>query len=88
MRVVVIYKDNTEHARSVIDFLHDFEYQTGHQLETIDPDTHDGVQLCELYDVLEFPAIIATSDDGSLQRSWTGLPFPTINELSYYTQQP
>lgn len=87
MRTAVIYKENTEYARTVADFLHDFEYQTGHQLETIDPETHDGVQFCELYDILEFPTIIATSDDGTIQKMWQGLPLPTINELSYYTQQ-
>lgn len=86
MKIVVIYKDNTEHARDVIVFLHDFEYQTGHRLEVVNPDTQEGVQLCELYDVLEFPTIIATSDDGAMQKIWNGLPLPTINELSYYAQ--
>lgn len=87
MKILVIYKDNTEHSRDVINFLRDFEYQTGHRLDTVDPDTQEGTQLCELYDVFEFPTIIATSDDGVMQKIWNGLPLPTINELSYYIQQ-
>ncbi len=86
MRVVVIYKENNDYTREVLDYLHDFERQTGHKLETIDPDTVVGTQFCETYDIVQYPAAIAVSDDGSMQNSWNGLPFPTISELSYYVQ--
>jgi hypothetical protein len=84
MRVVVIYKDNTEYARTVTDFLRDFYRQTGHELETLDPDEREGASFCQAYDIIEYPAIIAVSDDGVLQQLWKGLPFPTISEVSYY----
>lgn len=87
MRVVIVFKDNTDHARPVLDFLRDFEYQTGHTLETLDPDTPEGMLFCEAYGILEHPTIIATSDDGIMQNMWRGLPLPTINEVSYYVQQ-
>lgn len=86
MRVVVIYKDNTDYASTVTGYLHDFEYQTGHRLEMIDPETPDGIQFCETYDIVEYPSIIAISDDGALQNFWRGLPLPTISELSFYIQ--
>ena len=86
MRVVVIYKDNTEYTRTVLDYLRDFERQTGHQLETLDPETPGGVQFCGTYDIVEYPTIIAISDDTVMQNSWRGLPLPTISELSYYVQ--
>jgi hypothetical protein len=84
MRVVVIYKDQTDYARTVTDYLRDFEDQTGSQLETMDPDTPDGVQFCTTYDILEYPTIIASTDEGIMQKTWSGLPLPTIMELSYY----
>jgi hypothetical protein len=84
MRAIVIYKDETDYARDVYDYLRDFKRQTGHDLETIDPETLDGADLCRTYDIVEYPSIIALSDDGSLQNMWRGLPFPTISELSYY----
>lgn len=84
MKVTVIYKDSSEHAREVIDYLRDFERQTGHKLETIDPDTPDGTDFCRTYDIVEYPTIVAFSDDGVMQNMWRGLPLPTISEVSYY----
>ncbi len=84
MRVVVVTKENTDYARTVADFLRDFQAQTSHTLETIDPDTADGTSFCDAYDIVEYPTLIALADDGTMQTTWTGLPLPTISEVSYY----
>jgi hypothetical protein len=84
MKAVVIYKERSDHARTVEDYLRDFSSRTGKELETLNPDTPDGASLCRVYDIVEYPTIIALSDDGLLQSSWRGLPLPTISELSYY----
>lgn len=84
MRVVVVYKDESDHAREVIDYLRDFERQTGHILETLDPETADGAHFCRTYDIVEYPTIVALSDDSSLQNLWRGRPLPTISEVSFY----
>lgn len=86
MRVVVIYKEQNDYTRTVTDFLRDFEHQTGHELEIMDPDTPEGTLYCETYGIVEYPTIIATSDDGAMQNTWNGLPLPTISEVSYYVQ--
>jgi hypothetical protein len=86
MRVVVIYKDNTDHAREVIDYMRDFKQQTGHDLETLDPESRDGVSFCRAYDILQFPSVIAISDEGQMQNIWQGTPLPTISEVSYYVK--
>ena len=84
MRVVVIYKQATDYARQVEDYMADFKRQTGHDLEVLDPETRDGVGFCSVYDILEFPTLIAISDDGQIQNQWRGLPLPTMSEVSYY----
>lgn len=84
MRVVVVYKENTEFTRTVDDYLRDFTRQTSNEPETLDPETPDGATFCRAYDIVEYPTIIALSDDGSLQQMWRGLPLPTISEVSYY----
>lgn len=84
MRVVVVYKDETDYAREIYDYLRDFKRQTGHELETINPDTRDGVGFCQTYDIVEYPTLVAISDDGKLQNMWRGRPLPTISEVSYY----
>lgn len=86
MRVVVVFKDNTDYAREVIDYMHDFKTQTGHDLETLDPETPAGVDFCRVYDLMQFPTLIAVSNDGQVQNMWVGKPLPTISEVSYYVQ--
>lgn len=84
MRVLAIYKSESEQARMTEDYLRDFSRQTGHDIETMNPETKDGVAMCEAYDILQFPTLLALSDDGQMQNMWTGLPLPTISEVSYY----
>lgn len=84
MRVAIVYKYESDHAREVLDYLRDFERQTGHTIETIDPDTKDGADTCRVYDIVEYPSVIAISDDGHMQNMWRGRPLPTISEVSFY----
>lgn len=84
MKVVVVYKDESDHARSVYDFLHNYEMQTGRTLETIDPETQAGADFCRLYDIVEYPSVVAIANDGILQNIWRGTPLPLVNEVSYY----
>jgi hypothetical protein len=84
MRVVVMYKSDSEHGQTVESFLQDFMRQTGRELETMNPETREGDSFCRTYDIVEYPSIIALSDSGQLQNFWKGLPLPTISEVSYY----
>ncbi len=84
MRVVVVYKYESDHAREVLDYLRDFSRQTGHTIEEIDPDTPDGADFCRTYDIVEYPTMLALSDNGQLQNMWRGRPLPTISEVSFY----
>lgn len=84
MKVVIIYKNESDHARSVLDFLRDFERQTGRTIETLDPETTSGELFCRAYDIVEYPTVIAISDNSAMQNMWRGLPLPTISEVSYY----
>jgi hypothetical protein len=86
MRVVVVYKEQTDYAREVIDYIADFKRQTGHDLETIDPESPAGIDFTQTYDIMELPFLIAISDDGVMQNTWSGTPLPTISEVSYYVQ--
>ncbi len=84
MKAFIVYKPNSEHARQVTDYLRDFERHTGRKLDEVDPDTRDGDSLCRVYDIVEYPTIVATDDDGVLQTMWRGLPLPLMDEVSYY----
>lgn len=85
MKVVIVYKEESDHARTVLDFLRDFKRQTGRDLETLNPESLQGEQFCRAYDIVEYPTVIAISDSAVMQNTWTGLPLPTISEVSYYS---
>lgn len=84
MKTYIIYKDASDHARPVIDFMRDFYRQTGKQLEVIDPESREGISFCTTYDIVEYPSLAAIDDSGVLQQLWKGLPLPRISEVSYY----
>ncbi len=84
MSVIVIYKSSSDHARDVDEYLHDFEKRTARLLETIDPDSRRGSEICRLYDVVEYPTVIATGNDGQLLNKWRGTPLPLIDEVGNY----
>lgn len=84
MKAVVVTKERTDYARDVETYLGDFRRVTGRELEVIDPESPDGVSFCRTYDILQFPTLVALDDSGQMLNIWKGLPFPTINEVSYY----
>lgn len=84
MRVVIVYRQESDYARDVASFLRDFSRQTGHVLEEMTPDSPEGDGFCRTYDIVEYPTIIALSDTGQVQHMWRGRMLPTISEVSYY----
>lgn len=86
VKTYVIYKDASDHARAVIDYLRDFERQTGKKLNIIDPESAEGASLCRAYDIVEYPTVVATDNNGIMQQMWRGLPLPTVSEISYYVE--
>ncbi|MBM3210030.1 hypothetical protein FJZ39_01650 [Candidatus Saccharibacteria bacterium] len=84
MSVKIIYKLESDHAREVLDYLRDFSRQTGREIEEIDPETREGADFCRVYDIVEYPSIVAIGENGSLVSLWRGRPLPTINEVSFY----
>ncbi|PID33317.1 hypothetical protein CR969_01365 [Candidatus Saccharibacteria bacterium] len=84
MRVVVVYKLESDHAREVLSYLRDFEHQTGRKLDEVNPDSREGADFCRAHDIVEYPTVIALRDDGQMQNLWRGTPLPTISEVSFY----
>lgn len=86
MKVVVVYKSESDYARIVVDWLRDFTRQTGKTIEEVNPDTREGTSLCRAYDIFEYPTLLAMDDNGQVQNIWRGAMLPTISEVSYYVQ--
>jgi hypothetical protein len=86
MNALLFYQPNSEHERRVEDYLRDFTAQTSKQLPTVDVDSSEGMALSQLYDVVRYPTIVATDNQGRELQRWDGDMLPQINEVSFYLQ--
>lgn len=84
MRIIMIYRDSSDHGREVREFLREYQRRTGHQIEVIDPDSKSGIDLAQAYDLVEYPSMLALTNEGRVRAAWRGRPLPTINEVSFY----
>ncbi len=82
MRVVCVFRDNQDYSRATSEWLENFRRQTGHEIETMDPD--QSPSFCEAYDIVEYPTILALDDTGAVRGMWRGCDLPLINEVLYY----
>lgn len=85
MKVLVLYRPNSEHGRLVEEFIHDFQARhRDERLEVLNIDTRDGSATASLYDVMRYPAILVLQTDGYLQKSWEGDQLPMMDEVVSY----
>jgi hypothetical protein len=85
MKVLALYRPASEHARAVEEFVREFQRRDpSRAIELVDLNTRDGAALATLYDVVQYPAILALSDDGQLQQWWQGEQLPLMNEVAAY----
>lgn len=86
MNVVVLYHPNSEQNGLVQNFAHDYERFKTKKLKLVSLETQQGADYARLYDITQYPAFLAISDSGTLQRLWQGNPVPLMDELDYYTR--
>lgn len=87
MKVLVIYRPNSQQARSVEEFIHEFQRRYDHyRIEVISIDSREGSATASLYDVLQHPAILVLTDTGSVQQSWVGDNLPRIDDVVAYVR--
>lgn len=89
MRIIILYRPDSEHARRVEEYITDFErFHPGQPLETHNVDSMEGSKLVQLYGAVEYPVVLALTDNGQMQQMWVGADkMPLMNDLAYYSQQ-
>lgn len=86
MKILILYRPDSEHAREVETFAEDFQRQhvALRKVELLSVNTRDGASTASLYDIMAYPSVLVLSDDGSLIASWIGTPLPLMDEVAGY----
>ena len=84
MKVLVLYRLNSEHRRSIEEFVDNLRKDGSIKVETLNIDTREGISIASLYDITSYPAIMVLRDDGAVQHLWLGSTIPLIDEVKSY----
>lgn len=85
MKLLVLYRPNSEHATLTESYLRDFERQNPDVLvEMVDADTREGAAKAAAYAIVDYPALIPAEDDGAPLYIWQGTALPLMNEVASY----
>ena len=87
MKVSVLYRPESEHGRTMESFIREFGSRYPQiTVEGMHIDSREGDNLARLYDIVQYPAIIVTRDDGYLQKMWQGDEIPLMDEVAAYAR--
>lgn len=84
MKALAIYHFNSDYARPVEEFARSIESRTGVPLGLLSLETPEGDEKSQVYGIVDYPAIIVTTDDGRMQKIWQGAQLPLIDEVVSY----
>ena len=84
MKIVALYRPNSEFARKVESFVRDFSKLRGGEIELVSLDTREGADMARLYGIVQYPAILAIQRDSSLAKEWQGDKLPLMDEVASY----
>lgn len=85
MRAIVYYRKNTDYARDALNFVEELKRRyPDKKIITKDVDTRDGYAEATLYDIVRYPSVVVSSDDGKVMNVWQGDPLPLQNEIISY----
>lgn len=84
MRVIALYRPNSEFARQTEMFARDLEHSQGVKVELVNVDTREGTATATLYDAVQYPAIVVLAEDGHMQQMWQGSQLPLMSEVAGY----
>ncbi len=87
MKVIILYHPQSSHARIVEEFSRDFERVHRLEPQLVSLETKEGADLARTYDIVSYPGIIVTRDDGAHMKQWEGETLPLMSEVAAYSRQ-
>ena len=86
MKLLILYRPDSEHATTVESFVRDFQHQhdPNSKIELLSINTRDGAATASIYDIMSYPSILALAEDGRVLNAWQGEPLPLMDEVASY----
>lgn len=84
MKALILYHPNSEHARLVEEYVHNFSQVSSQRIDLQSLETREGAATATLYDIVSYPALLVIDSDGHLHKVWQGETFPLMNEVAGY----
>lgn len=86
--MLIFYRVDSEQRRDVDEFVHEFKRRYPElELTLTDVDSPRGSQEAEIYDIVQYPTVIAISNDGATLQRWDAGLMPLLNEVAYFANQ-
>jgi hypothetical protein len=82
MKTTLLYSINSDNQAAVAEFERRYLQETGKEILKYDKDTVEGAAIAALYDILSFPSLFITRDDGTLIQLWN-TDLPQLSEVLY-----
>jgi hypothetical protein len=86
MKVVMLYRPNSEQARQVEEYARDIERQQNVQPQLLDVDSPEGGAMMTLYGIMSHPAVVVTREDGELIQYWANDQLPLMQEVAAFAR--
>lgn len=86
MRLCFLYHPVSEFARPVEEYATEFARRHGQSIELMSLDTKQGAEMARLYDIVQYPALLAIQEAGGLAKYWQGDLMPLMDEVAGYAR--
>lgn len=84
-KITILYHANSEQDSLVQEYQREYQKRTSGKISLLNLETQEGESLASAIGAVQYPAIVALSEDGSrFLQLWQGEPLPLINEVFYY----
>ena len=87
MRVIALYDPKSEQARALEELNRELARRGSSMVELLSTETIDGSEMTQIYDVMQYPTLLALDSRGQLQFMSSDGTIPLINDVSYYLNQ-
>ena len=84
MQIIALYHPQSDHARRVEDYAHDFQRMHHETIDLLSLESREGADMARLYGITRYPAIIARRDGGEMLQIWTDDQMPLMDEVLAY----